>query len=93
MPVKQKTKSPDQEEKTKQFNLTQAQVDELKNALDILKNARRACNEFDENTTFENSYVMFQLGKIYSAIDRSEDILIAIDEVLNPCEDCDDYDY
>jgi hypothetical protein len=31
---------------------------------------------------------MFQLGKIYSAIDRSEDMLLSITDVVDSCEDC-----
>jgi hypothetical protein len=92
MPLKQKTKPVNQEEVVPQnnFNLTQTQFEELKNVIDILGDARRMCNEFNENDTFQNSFVMFQLGKIYSAIDRSEDMLLSITDVVDSCEDCDD---
>lgn len=91
MPLKQKTKSANQEEVAPQINLTQSQFEELKNVIEVLGDARRMCNDFNQNDNFENSYVMFQLGKIYGAIDRSEDILLNIVEVADPCEDCDDY--
>ena len=90
MPLKEKTKPAKQEEAVPQINLTQTQFEELKNVIEVLGDARRMCNDFNENDNFENSYVMFQLGKIYSAIDRSEDILLSIVDVVDSWEDCDD---